>query len=77
MRATARPWLPSVAVTSVTGPASSPLAARSARMRWTAQDAPSALKAGSPSRHDSSLTKTRLTPNSPANKGSSVNGVGA
>src|SRR6266536_1434581 len=42
-----------------------------------AQEAPSALKAGSPSRDDSSLTKTRATPSSAASAGSSVSGVGA
>ena len=50
--ATARPWLPALAATSVWMPRSS----RS--VRSTAQDAPSTLKAGSPRRSDSSFRTT-------------------
>ena len=55
MRATARPWLPSVAHASVLAPG------RSCSARWIAHDAPSTLNEGSPSRPDSSLTITRRT----------------
>lgn len=81
IRATARPWLPSVAVTSGgtgrsissggrTGP--SPDSARQ-----IAHEAPRILKAGSPNRDDSSLTNTRPAPSSAASAGSSTSGVGA
>ena len=55
IRATARPWLPSVAVTS-----SAP-GWRSSTCRQ-AHEAPSTLNAGRPIRSDSSLTRTRPTP---------------
>src|SRR5215472_14175823 len=96
MRATARPWLPSVAVTK-TSPGRWVAAVRNAarasggaalgvtgslagepvRSRWMAQEAPRTLKAGRTRRDDSSLTKTRPTPSSPASAGTSVSGVGA
>ena len=85
-RARARPWLPSVAVTSVTGAERSRssvrlLAGESKPLRWlsarfTAQDAPRILKAGKPRRRDSSLTNTAATPSSAASSGSSTSGVG-
>ena len=73
IRATARPWLPSVAVTSV----STPSAGWRDSTWCTAQDAPRTLNAGKPIRADSSLTSTRPTPSSAARAGTSVSGVGA
>jgi hypothetical protein len=70
-RATARPWLPSVAATSAVT-----LSAPSDSARSTAQDAPRILNAGRPNRSDSSFTSTRLTPNSVASSGASTSGVG-
>ena len=74
IRATARPWLPSVAVTSLGCPRS---ARRSCSARWTAHDAPSILNAGSPSREDSSLTSTARTFDAAATVGNETNGVSA
>ena len=91
MRATARPWLPSVAVTIVSW--GEPAARRPSRrlstvmfsagspIRWatarhTAHEAPRILKAGRPRRSDSSLTNTRPTPSSAARAGSSRRAVG-
>jgi hypothetical protein len=71
-RATARPWLPSVAATSVSDDGSRPRTAH-----WAAQNAPSALNAGSPKRALSSLSSTRPTPSSAATGASSCGGVGA
>src|ERR1700742_385758 len=76
MRATARPWLPSVAALSVRGrrPAAAssssgkvakppaPVPSRAARARLTAQEAPRILNDGRPRRADSSLTRTPATP---------------
>ena len=56
--ATARPWLPALAATSVRVSGAS----RSARS--TAHEAPSTLNAGSPSRSDSSLSDTPASPSS-------------
>src|SRR5262252_5333988 len=70
MRATARPWFPSVAVTSVAP------GRRSSTWRQ-AQEAPRILNAGSPSRDDSSFTSTRPTPSSAAIAGTGTSGVGA
>src|SRR5215472_13398113 len=83
IRATARPWLPSVAVTSTKsrqpaasarspatpGGGAAPAGARLARTWRTAQDAPRTLNAGRPSRADSSFTKTRPEPSSAARTG--------
>ena len=86
MWATARPWFPSVAVTSRRR---DPAAARrrdgrsvaepvrSLTSRATAHEAPRTLNAGSPSREDSSLTRTARTPSSAASSGTLTNGVGA
>ena len=87
MRASARPWLPSVAVTSVR-PVPVARAASSAKVRaggrprcaliarLTAHDAPSALNAGRPSRSDSSFTATPRTPSRSASAGRPTSGVG-
>jgi len=70
MRATARPWLPSVAVTSMAPGCCSSI--------WRqAHEAPSTLNAGSPSRSDSSFTSTCPTPSSAATSGTGTSGVGA
>ncbi len=70
MRATARPWFPSVAVTSVAPERDS--------STWRqAHEAPRILNAGSPSRDDSSFTSTRPTPSSAAIAGTETSGVGA
>ena len=77
MRATARPWLPSVAALSDSGRSGATLLAQplerrdllgarrrgwSRSARYTAHEAPSTLNDGSPSRSDSSLTSTSPTP---------------
>jgi hypothetical protein len=68
-RATARPWLPSVAVTNVAP-------GRCAKTWVHAHEAPSTLNAGNPRRADSSLTATRPTASSVARSGRSTYGVG-
>src|SRR5215475_5134114 len=70
MRATAWPWFPSVAVTSVAP------GRRSSTWRQ-AHEAPRILNAGRPSRDDSSFTSTRPTPSSAAIAGTGTSGVGA
>ncbi len=88
MRATARPWLPSVAATSVSGPSGTRAARssssdenagspprRSARSREIAHDAPRILNDGRSSRLDSSFTHTRARPSSAASAGASTSGV--
>ena len=67
--ATARPWLPALAATSVRVSGAS----RSARS--TAHEAPSTLNAGSPSRSDSSLSVTPSRPSSTATPSSERTGV--
>src|SRR5215217_1523837 len=67
--ATARPWFPALAATSVRVSGAS----RSARS--TAHDAPRTLKAGSPSRSDSSLSATPASPSSSATPSSCRTGV--
>ena len=59
-------------------PIGAPVAARRSadRARYDAQDAPSILKAGRPSRLDSSLTRRRPTPSRSASPGASISGVG-
>ena len=88
MRATARPWLPALAVTSVSGwsaaatrsPSSvnGPVRPVEEASTWAqAHEAPSTLNAGSPSRKVSSFANTRPTPSSSASAGSSTSGVGS
>jgi hypothetical protein len=69
--ATARPWLPALAATSVC------VAGRARSAHSTAQDAPSTLNAGSPNRQDSSLSVTRSIPVSAPSHASARSGVGA
>jgi hypothetical protein len=69
-RATARPWLPALAATSVC------VSGLSRSARSTAHDAPRILKAGRPSRDDSSFTSTASTPSTCATPLSSLTGVG-
>src|SRR5450756_640980 len=87
--ATARPWLPSVAAASLNGLSEVTRSASSATVdhgsispprrsttaRYAAQDAPSILNAGSPSRLDSSLTSTSATPSEVASEGAVSSGV--
>ena len=91
MCATARPWLPSVAATSVTpacvvvasscsaanvgGGSSWPARAPSARQ--TAHDAPRILNDGSPKRSTSIFIVSRARPSCAATRGSSSSGLGA
>ena len=90
IRATARPWLPSVAQASVIGRsdaarfASSSSVDRSSAVIpsrcWTAfttaHDAPRILNAGNPIRLDSSFSQSRSSPNSRAIAGNSISGDG-
>ena len=72
-RATARPWLPSVAVTRV-WPGSY---GGSPSSRRTAQEAPRNLNAGSPKRSRSNFSRTDATSHSRASSGASISGVGS
>ena len=69
--ATARPWLPALAATSVCAPG------RSRSASSAAHDAPSTLNAGSPKRSDSSFSHTAPRPSSAATPSSERSGVGA
>ena len=86
--ATARPWLPSVAVTSVTSGCSAAIARSSANVaagssrparalsaRQTAHDAPSTLNAGRPKRSTSIFTTSRSSPRCSATPGASASGA--
>ena len=87
-RATARPWLPSVAHTSVSAEsgararsapgsvASAGSPRRSATAHAVAHHAPSALNAGRPKRELSSLSRTAPSPSSAASDGASAAGGG-
>jgi hypothetical protein len=86
IRATARPWLPSVAVTKARPGRAAARDRSSATVdgavarpsNWrTAHDAPRILNARKPSRDDSSFTNTRAARSSAASAGTSVSGVGA
>src|SRR5579875_2284928 len=86
MWATARPWLPSVAAARARGAwgaslvARSPMSAQGSRLsprwqeraRYTAQEAPSSLKEGSPRRADSFFTHSRRRPRRRASPGAST-----
>ena len=90
MRATARPWLPSVAATNVTGRSvasatrrsssvggSGNVPYRSTRRREIAHDAPRILNDGSSKRLDSTFTQSASSPSSAASAGASTSGVTA
>ena len=88
IRARARPWLPSVAVTSVTAepatrgrsssrePAGRAYPARALNARLTAHEAPRILNAGSPNRSASSFSHSCATPSWAASPGRPTSGVG-